>query len=83
MNNLAPAISGVRGRWGVEALLVTVPSFETERETPSGDVVWMRKTVAVGPSTGSSGPKIASTRFLFRLVGLSRDSEIPGDSGMS
>ena len=32
MNSLPPAISGVRSKWGVEALLVRVPSVETERE---------------------------------------------------
>ena len=83
MNSLAPAISGVRGKWGVEALLVSVPSFETEREMLSGDMVGMCKAAEVGPSTGSCGPNSASARSLFRLVGLSKDPETPGDSGMS
>jgi len=79
MNSLAPAISGVRGKWGVEAVLVSVPSVETEREMLSGDVVEMCKT----GGAGSCGPNSASARSLFRLVGLSTDSETPGDSGMS
>ena len=83
MNSLAPATSGVRGKLGVEALLVSVPSFEIEREMLSGDVVEMCKTAGAGPSTGSCGPNSALARSLFRLVGLSRESETPGDSGIS
>lgn len=67
----------------MEALLVTVPSFETEREMLSGDVVGICKIVMGGMSTGSCGPKSASARSLFRLVGLSKPSGTMGDSGVS
>ena len=83
MNSLAPVISGVRGKWGVEGLLVRVPSFEIEREILSGGVVEICNPAGVGPLTESCGPNSASARSLFRLVGLSRNSETPGDSGMS
>ena len=83
MNSLAPVISGVRGKWGVEGLLVRVPSFEIEHEMLSGGVVEICNPTGVGPSTESCGPNSASARSLFRLVGLSRNSETPGDSGMS
>lgn len=83
MNSLAPAISGVRGKWGVDALLVRVPSFEVEREMLSGDVKGMCKTGGGGLSMASCGPNNALARSRFRLVGLSTDSETPGDSGTS
>lgn len=67
----------------MEALLVTVPSLETEREILSGDVVGICKTGGGGPSTGSCGPNRALARSLFRLVGLSKPCETAGDSGMS
>jgi hypothetical protein len=67
----------------VEALVVTVPSFETEREMLRGDVVGMCKTAVGGPSRGSRIPNNASARSLFRLVGLSKLPEIAGDSGFS
>ena len=71
----------------MDALLVRVPSVETEREIWSGDVVGVCKTGwgtgVEGPSAGSCGPNIASARSLCRLVGLSTDSEIAGDSGKS
>lgn len=67
----------------MEVLVVTVPSFETEREILRGDVVGMCKTVAGRASTGSCGPNSASARSLFRLVGLSKLPEIAGDSGLS
>lgn len=64
-------------------MLVRVPSPETEREMLSGDVVGMCKTGVVGPSTWSCGPNSASARSLFRLVGLSKNTETAGDSRMS
>jgi len=83
MNSLVLAISGVRGKWGVEAVLVRVPSFETDREMMSGDVVGTCKVAGAGRPTGSCGPNSASAKSLFRFVGLSKDSETAGDSGMS
>jgi hypothetical protein len=67
----------------VEALLVTVPSLETEREILRGDVVGICKTGGGGPSTESCGPNRALARSLFRLVGLSKPCRTAGDSGMS
>lgn len=67
----------------MEALLVTVPSLETEREILRGDVVGICKTVGGGSLGGSCGPKSASARSLLRLVGLSKLSEMAGDSGLS
>lgn len=87
INNLPPVISGVRSKWGVEALLVRVPSVETEREIWSDDVAEIcgteRGAAVGGPSTRSCGPNNASARSLFRLVGLSTNSETTGDSGIS
>lgn len=83
MNSLVLGVSGVRGKWGVEAVLVTVPSLETEREILSGDVVGICKTEGGGTSTKSCGPKRASARSLFRFVGLSKPPETAGDSRMS
>lgn len=67
----------------MEALVVTVPSFENEREMLRGGVVGMCKTAVGGPSTKSCGPNSALARSLFRFVGLSKLSEIAGDSGLS
>ena len=67
----------------MEALLVTVPSFEAERGILSGDMVGIRNVVGGGPSIPSCGPNKASARSLFRLVGLSKPSETTVDSGVS
>lgn len=60
-----------------------VPSFEAEREMLSGDVIGMCNTGGEGLSVDSCGPNSAFARSLFRLVGLSKDSRTPGDSGTS